>query len=296
MIVEKAPTAASPVESAMRPLLRALRYLVSECNYGGRVTDEHDRRLLAVMLSHYFGRDVAFTRGHRFSEVESDACYSVPAEPSLSACRQWAADLPESAPPSALGLNEDSACAANERESAALLRHTLATQPQLRFSAAVAAATAAAAEVTSAAGEEGAEMTTQAMLRRVRRDLIAAVPEDLDAARIAEEFPVPGEGKKALPSGGSGSPPSSPSSSTGAAASSSSSTSLNSILRLEVGRYNALLACIRRSLRLIEEALCGHIVMSIEIEATFESVLKDQVHSSNKVFGDWFGISTRFLV
>ncbi len=42
-------------------------------------------------------------------------------------------------------------------------------------------------------------------------------------------------------------------------------------------RYNHLLACIRKSLQLVEEALCGRIVMSIEIEATFESILRDEV-------------------
>ncbi len=43
-------------------------------------------------------------------------------------------------------------------------------------------------------------------------------------------------------------------------------------------RYNTLLNVIRQSLRLVEEALCGKIVMSVEIESTFESVMKDQVN------------------
>ncbi len=146
--------------------------------------------------------------------MEGDACYSVPENPSLTACREWAAAMPELASPSVLGLNENAAAAANERESSSLLRHTLATQPQLRFSAIAAAAAAGAAVVDG-------ELTSQAMLRRVRRDLIAAVPEDLDAGRIAEQFPISertatadegekGEGSLASP--------------------------LSSILRLEVGR------------------------------------------------------------
>jgi len=39
---------------------KALHYLVGECNYGGRVTDERDRRILKALLLEYMSEAVLF--------------------------------------------------------------------------------------------------------------------------------------------------------------------------------------------------------------------------------------------
>lgn len=39
---------------------KAFHYLVGECNYGGRVTDERDRRILKALLQEYVSEAVLY--------------------------------------------------------------------------------------------------------------------------------------------------------------------------------------------------------------------------------------------
>ena len=46
----------------------ALLYLTGECNYGGRVTDDKDRRLLNSILEIYYSPQVIYDDNYRFSQ------------------------------------------------------------------------------------------------------------------------------------------------------------------------------------------------------------------------------------
>ena len=56
----------------------ALNSLVAECNYGGRVTDEWDRRLLNVYATQYFQDKVLFEDKHKLCEGQLP--YFIPEE------------------------------------------------------------------------------------------------------------------------------------------------------------------------------------------------------------------------
>lgn len=45
----------------------AITYLTGECNYGGRVTDDWDRRLLMTILADFYNKDVINEPFHPFS-------------------------------------------------------------------------------------------------------------------------------------------------------------------------------------------------------------------------------------
>ena len=53
----------------------AISYLVGECNYGGRVTDDRDRRCLKSILDDYINPAVIDDPKHKFSGA---ANYPVP--------------------------------------------------------------------------------------------------------------------------------------------------------------------------------------------------------------------------
>jgi len=54
----------------------AIMYLTGECNYGGRVTDDWDRRCLLTILADFYNAEVLQQQRYRFSS--SDLYYSPP--------------------------------------------------------------------------------------------------------------------------------------------------------------------------------------------------------------------------
>jgi dynein heavy chain, axonemal len=45
----------------------ALKYLTAECNYGGRVTDDKDRKLINTLLNDYYNSEVISNMAYKFA-------------------------------------------------------------------------------------------------------------------------------------------------------------------------------------------------------------------------------------
>ena len=108
----------------------ALRYLIAQCNYGGRVTEQHDRRLLDVYALQTFNEHTLSQ--HRFPLSSLDA-YFIPDEAvSLDAFRAFVASLPPAAldPPEAFGQHANADISSQMEETKTLLSSVLALQPR----------------------------------------------------------------------------------------------------------------------------------------------------------------------
>lgn len=90
--------------------LKALQYLTGECNYGGRVTDDLDRRTLTTLLEDFFCEEaISKSQGHgyNFSGAEHPdiRAFSVVQRPGLESLLEYVSDLPVEESPLLVGLH-----------------------------------------------------------------------------------------------------------------------------------------------------------------------------------------------
>lgn len=78
------------------PPLDALTYLTGECNYGGRVTDDRDRRLIMSLLAVFYNSDVIDDDNYKFS---SSGTYYAPAQGRIDSYLEYIRSLPISPSP-----------------------------------------------------------------------------------------------------------------------------------------------------------------------------------------------------
>lgn len=78
----------------------ALKFLISQANYGGRVTDELDRRVLSSYLNQFYCKEILTTPNF---ELSSLLAYHVPDDGTLGSHKEFISTLPAHDRPEAFG-------------------------------------------------------------------------------------------------------------------------------------------------------------------------------------------------
>eukprot|EP01116_Phalansterium_solitarium_P023771 TRINITY_DN849_c1_g1_i4.p1 TRINITY_DN849_c1_g1~~TRINITY_DN849_c1_g1_i4.p1 ORF type:complete len:3887 (-),score=1955.58 TRINITY_DN849_c1_g1_i4:123-11783(-) len=106
----------------------ALRYLISELNYGGRVTDKWDRRLLAVYIRQLFAPEALTATNYRLSALST---YFIPDDGPLQTYKDYVSSLPLTDKPEAFGQHANADIASQMQDANGMLETLMLLQPQI---------------------------------------------------------------------------------------------------------------------------------------------------------------------
>nr|CAD7201450.1 unnamed protein product [Timema douglasi] len=274
-------------ESADIPY-EAILYLTGECNYGGRVTDDWDRRTLTTILEDFVNEQVVTSPSYLFCHVAE--VYGLPRKTeyqvyiqhievlihTLVGClnnpttvhigsyshpvRYYSLSslcahqtLPPDPPPEVFGLNMNAGITRDLFNSRVLIDTMLLVQ--------------GGTVSTGGAGEKGAGDSllsdiTDDILSKVRPRLLQGcfIVYPCPRALVSVQLPVNYDLEEAMCSYPT-----------------SYSESMNTVLVQEMDRFNRLLSVIRSTLETLRRAVDGLVVMSPELEALAGSLLVNKV-------------------
>jgi dynein heavy chain len=104
----------------------ALNYVTGHINYGGRVTDDWDRRCLMSILSIYMVPEI-LTEKYKFSKSGK---YFAPPEGTMAQTMEYFETLPLTDDPEVFGMHENANVTFNTNESLLLMAAILSLQPR----------------------------------------------------------------------------------------------------------------------------------------------------------------------
>ncbi len=108
--------------------LEAMRYLIAEANYGGRVTDDWDRRLVNVYINELFCQECIENDHFKLSELND---YVIPSPGDLTHYKEAIKAFPISDPPAAFGQHDNSGMAAAVEDATRLIDALVSLLPKI---------------------------------------------------------------------------------------------------------------------------------------------------------------------
>uniref|UniRef100_A0A8D3EB25 Dynein axonemal heavy chain 7 n=1 Tax=Scophthalmus maximus TaxID=52904 RepID=A0A8D3EB25_SCOMX len=146
--------------------LAALTYLTGECNYGGRVTDDKDRRLLISLLSIFYSWDLIDRDCYHVCEGD---LYYVPVHGPYETYVDYIRGLPIGADPCVFGLHSNADITKDNQETNLLLNGVLSTLPRQTG---------------------GGAKSPQEVVDELAEDILSKLPADFDVQMVIELYPV----------------------------------------------------------------------------------------------------------
>uniref|UniRef100_A0A8B9Z4J6 Dynein axonemal heavy chain 3 n=1 Tax=Bos mutus grunniens TaxID=30521 RepID=A0A8B9Z4J6_BOSMU len=143
----------------------ALTYLTGECNYGGRVTDDKDRRLLLSLLSMFYCKEIE--QDHYF--LAPGDTYYIPPHGSYQSYIDYLRNLPITAHPEVFGLHENADITKDNQETNQLFQGVLLTLPRQ---------------------SGGSGKSPQEVVEDLAQDILSKLPNEFDLELVMKLYPV----------------------------------------------------------------------------------------------------------
>ncbi|XP_060261772.1 dynein axonemal heavy chain 3 isoform X3 [Ovis aries] len=143
----------------------ALTYLTGECNYGGRVTDDKDRRLLLSLLSTFYCKEIE--QDHYF--LAPGDTYYIPPHGSYQSYIDYLRNLPITAHPEVFGLHENADITKDNQETNQLFQGVLLTLPRQ---------------------SGGSGKSPQEVVEELAQDILSKLPNEFDLELVMKLYPV----------------------------------------------------------------------------------------------------------
>ncbi|CAN0297737.1 unnamed protein product, partial [Ectocarpus sp. 8 AP-2014] len=151
-------------ENARVPF-KALNYTAGECNYGGRVTDDKDRRTLHSVLHRMYHSNLL----EDGALLSASGDYVMPPDGPRKAYLEYIESLPLSAAPEVFGLHDNASITRAQSDTAQLLKSVLLTE-------------------SSGGGSGGADK--EITISNVAADILSKVPVEFDMEAAQIRYPV----------------------------------------------------------------------------------------------------------
>ncbi|XP_063147830.1 dynein axonemal heavy chain 12 [Candoia aspera] len=145
----------------------AITYLTGECNYGGRVTDDWDRRLLLTMLADFYNPDIVENSHYMFSPSGN---YYAPPRGTYDDYIEFIKNLPVSQQPEVFGLHDNVDISKDLQQTKIIFESLLLTQGG-----------------SSQGGTKGGGDST---LYEIADDILHKLPKDYDIEAALIKYPV----------------------------------------------------------------------------------------------------------